>query len=66
LKDELANAEPDKNGIEVGSNNSVRPLSENAHWAIRCNFEFDSNVTDVSDVQQKKHDLHTTSTVAGI
>jgi hypothetical protein len=29
-------------------------------------FEFDSNVTDVSDVQLEKQDLHSISTDAGI
>jgi hypothetical protein len=43
-----------------------KPLSSNADSAIRCNFEFDSNVTNVSDLQQKKQDLHKTSTDAGI
>jgi uncharacterized UPF0146 family protein len=38
----------------------------NAEYSIRCNFEFDSKVTDVSDQQQKRQYLHTTSTDAGI
>jgi hypothetical protein len=43
-----------------------KPLHANAYSSIRCNFEFDSNVTDVSDVQLQKQDLHKTSTEAGI
>jgi hypothetical protein len=66
LRDETTIAEPDKKWIEFGSNNSVRPLAKNADFSIRCNFEFDSNVTDVSDLQLSKHDLHNTSTDAGI
>jgi hypothetical protein len=31
----------------------------------RCHFEFDSNVTDVSDLHSEKQDLHTISTDAG-
>jgi hypothetical protein len=42
-----------------------KPLSANAYSSIRCNFEFDSNVTEVSDVQLAKQYLHTTSTDAG-
>jgi hypothetical protein len=38
----------------------------NAYSSIRCNFEFDSNVTDVSDVQLEKQDLPITSIDAGI
>jgi hypothetical protein len=29
----------------------IKTLHSNADSSIRCNFEFDSNVTDVSDVQ---------------
>jgi hypothetical protein len=43
-----------------------KPLSANADSLIRCNFELDSNVTNASDMQLKKQDLHTTSTEAGI
>jgi hypothetical protein len=34
--------------------------------SIRCNLEFDSNVTDVSDVHAEKQTLYTTSTDAEI
>jgi hypothetical protein len=44
----------------------LKPLSRNPDSSIRCNFEFDSNVPDVSDVQLEKQDLHKTSTDAGI
>jgi hypothetical protein len=44
----------------------VKPLPANADSSIRCNFEFDSNVTDVSDWQVEKQDLHSISTDAGI
>jgi hypothetical protein len=40
----------------------LKPLPRNADSSIRCNFEFDSNVTDVSDLQLEKQDLHKTST----
>jgi hypothetical protein len=43
-----------------------KPHSRNADSSIRCSFEFDSNVTDVSDVHLSKQDLHTTSTDEGI
>jgi hypothetical protein len=43
----------------------LKPLFSNADASIRCNFEFDSNVTHVSDVELEKHDLHSTSTDAG-
>jgi hypothetical protein len=38
-----------------------KPLHANADSSIRCNFEFDSNVTDVSDVHLEKHDSLTNS-----
>jgi hypothetical protein len=43
-----------------------KPLHSNADSSIRCNFEFDSIVTDLSDVHLEKQYLHTTSTDAGI
>jgi hypothetical protein len=43
-----------------------KSLPRNADSSIRCNFEFDSNVTNVSDLQLEKQDLHTASTDAGI
>jgi hypothetical protein len=43
-----------------------KPLHANADSSIRCNFEFDSNVTDASGLQSQKQDLHTTSIEAGI
>jgi hypothetical protein len=35
----------------------LKPLNANADSSIRCNFEFDSNITDVSDCQSKKRAL---------
>jgi hypothetical protein len=43
-----------------------KQLDANADSSIRCNFEFDSNVIDVSELQPEKQDLQTTSTDAGI
>jgi hypothetical protein len=43
-----------------------KPLPRNADSSIRRNFEFDSNVTVVSDLHLEKQELHTTSTDAGI
>jgi hypothetical protein len=42
------------------------PLSANANLSSHCNFEFDSNLIDVSDLHQKQQKLHTISTDAGI
>jgi hypothetical protein len=39
---------------DAGISMIIKPLSFNARSSIRCNFEFDSNVTDVSDVQLEK------------
>jgi hypothetical protein len=39
-----------------------KPLQDNADSSIRCIFEFDSNVTDASELHSEKQDLHTTST----
>jgi hypothetical protein len=52
--------------IDAGISIVVKPLYANAYSSICCKFEFDSNVTDVSDEQLKKQNLHTTSTDAGI
>jgi hypothetical protein len=51
---------------DAGTSIVVKPLSANADSSIRCNFEFDFNVIDVSDLQFEKHDLPSTSTDAGI
>jgi hypothetical protein len=51
---------------DAGTSIVFKPLLVNADSSIRCNFEFDSNVTDVSDRQLEKQDLHTTSTDAGM
>jgi hypothetical protein len=50
---------------DAGTGTVVKPFSPSADSSIRCNCEFDSNVTDVSDVQGEKQDLHSTSTDAG-
>jgi hypothetical protein len=60
-KQDLHNTSTDA-GISI----LIKKLPVNAHFSIRCNFEFDSNVTVVSDVQLAKQDLHNTSTDAGI
>jgi hypothetical protein len=36
---------------ESGNSNDVRPLSQNAHFLIRDNFEWQSNVIETSDWQ---------------
>jgi hypothetical protein len=36
---------------DAGTSIVVKWLTANADSSIRCNFEFDSNVSDVSDVQ---------------
>jgi hypothetical protein len=51
---------------DAGISIVVNQLSENAYSSIRCNFEFDSNVTDVSELHLSKQDLHNTSTDAGM
>jgi hypothetical protein len=40
---------------------AVKPLHANTDPAIRCNFESDSNVIDVSDMQWEKHALQSIS-----
>jgi hypothetical protein len=44
---------------------AVKPLLANANSSIRCNFEFDSNVIDASDLHLEKLFLQNTSTDAG-
>jgi hypothetical protein len=43
-----------------------KPFIADAYFSIRCNCQFDSNVTDVSDVPSKKQALHTTPTEGAI
>jgi hypothetical protein len=43
-----------------------KPLNKNADSSIRCNFDPVSNVNDLSEWQDEKHDLHMISTFAGI
>jgi hypothetical protein len=43
-----------------------RPLPENVSFSRRDHREFASNVTDVSDVQQKEHDSQINSSEQGI
>jgi hypothetical protein len=43
-----------------------KTLYSSAIFSIHCNVEFDSNVTDASDVHLDEQDVHTTSTDAGI
>jgi hypothetical protein len=50
---------------DAGTSIVVKPLPTNADSSIFCNFEWDSNVTDVSNVQLNKQVLHNTSTDAG-
>jgi hypothetical protein len=50
----------------VGNTNSVRAPYAKTPASLRCNFEFGSNVTDVSDVQLKKQNLQSNSTEEGI
>jgi hypothetical protein len=45
---------------------AVNPLSVNAYSSIRCNVEFDLNITDWSDLQLEKHHLESTLTDEGI
>jgi uncharacterized UPF0146 family protein len=44
----------------------IKPLHANAESSIRCNFEFDSIATDVSDLHSEKQHVQTTSTDAGM
>jgi hypothetical protein len=50
---------------DAGTSIVVKRLFANTDSSIRCNFEFDSNITDVSDWQLKKQDFPSTSTDAG-
>jgi hypothetical protein len=50
---------------DLGTIIDVKPLFGNADSSIRCNFESDSNATDVSDLQLEKHCLQSTSTDLG-
>jgi hypothetical protein len=59
-KQDLHNTSTDA-GISI----LIKPLRENVDSSIRCSFEFDSNVTHVSNLQQQKQSLHKTSTDAG-
>jgi hypothetical protein len=43
-----------------------KSLDENADSSIRCNFDPVSNVSDLSEDQFEKHDLHKTSRDDGI
>jgi hypothetical protein len=43
----------------------MRELSRKAHFSIRDNFESQSHVTDVSDLQKEKHASQRTSTDEG-
>jgi hypothetical protein len=51
-KQDLHNTSTDAGTLMV-----LKLLHVNADSSIRCNFEFDSNVTDVSDVQWEKQFL---------
>jgi hypothetical protein len=44
----------------------ILPLPANANAWIHCIFEFDSNGTDIGDLQDKKHALQSISTDVGI
>jgi hypothetical protein len=66
LRDKQAKAELDKKCIECGHNNVVKAVTANVYSSIRCHFEYDSNVTDASDLQYEKQDLQSTSTGVGI
>jgi hypothetical protein len=43
----------------------LKPLPANADSSIRCDCEFDSNVSDLSDLQGETQDLHNISTHRG-
>jgi hypothetical protein len=53
------------NSTDRGTISDVKQLSVNADSSIRCNFESDSNVFDVSDLQLEKHCLQSISTDRG-
>jgi hypothetical protein len=50
---------------DLGTIIDLKALLTNADSSICCNFESDSNITDVSDWQFEKHDLQSTSTDLG-
>jgi hypothetical protein len=58
--------ESKRTSTDAGISMVLKLLPANADSSSRCNFEFDSNLTDVSDLHLEKQDLHTTSTEAGI
>jgi hypothetical protein len=51
---------------DAGTSMVVKPLPINADSSIRCNCEFDSNVTDVSDWQLEKQNSHKISILDSI
>jgi hypothetical protein len=51
---------------DAGTSIVLKPLPVNATASSRRSFEFDSIVTDVSDLKLEKQDLHNTSTDAGM
>jgi hypothetical protein len=51
---------------DAGTSIVVKPLPANADPSIRCNFEFNSNVTDISDVQFEKQNSHKISILDSI
>jgi hypothetical protein len=62
---QLEKQELHSTSTDAGISIVLKPLPANAHSSIRCNVEFDSNVTDVSDLQEEKQNLHNTSTDDG-
>jgi hypothetical protein len=48
-----------KKGTDFGSTNFAKLLHANADSSIHGNFQFDSNVTDESNMELEKHDLRT-------
>jgi hypothetical protein len=50
---------------DLGTIIDVKALHATANSSIRCTFECDSNITDVSDLHLEKHDLQSTSTDLG-
>jgi hypothetical protein len=52
--------------IDAGIIISINPLFCNAYFSIRDNLDPDSNVSEVSDSQKRKHFSSMTSTEAGI
>jgi hypothetical protein len=58
---QLEKQDLDRTSTDAGISIVSKPLSANADSSIRCNFEIDSNVTDVSDVHLEKQDSLTIS-----